>query len=355
MALQLRQLVPDPGGLPFELFGIPARVRFSVNRAEQPAAFLGQRAEGTEPFPRSGQPVPGVPRRVELRRGLGGELFHGGLLPAPGLQFLLHHRPAGLQGRLIRHVLLEEFLLPDQVVGQQPRTGVADIELDPLGAAGHVSLLAERRELAPDLAGQVAQALQVRLHGLQLADGLFLAAAVFEDPGGLLDEAAAVLRGGVQDLVQLALAHDDMHFPAQAGIGKQLLDVEQAAAGTVDGVFGSAGAEECPRDGDFAVLDGQGPVSVVDGQGDVGPAQRRPPGRPGKNDVLHFAAAQGFGSLLPHHPGQGVHHVGLPGTVRPHHCRDSGLEVEGRGRRERLEPPDGKAFEVQGVSGLLSG
>ena len=34
---------------------------------------------------------------------------------------------------------------------------------------------------------------------------------------------------GVQDRVELALADDDVHLAADAGVGEQLLDVEQAA------------------------------------------------------------------------------------------------------------------------------
>ena len=45
----------------------------------------------------------------------------------------------------------------------------------------------------------------------------------------------------------------------------------------------------------------------------------------------------------------------LPEPFGPDHCSDAGLKVERRGRRERLESPDGQAFEVQGVSDLLSG
>ena len=68
---------------------------------------------------------------------------------------------------------------------------------------------------------------EVALAGLQLAERLLLALAVLEDAGRLLDEAAAALRGGLQDRVELALADDDVHLPADAGVAEQLLDVQQ--------------------------------------------------------------------------------------------------------------------------------
>ena len=116
-----------------------------------------------------------------------------------------------------------------QVVGDQPGAGVADVGLDRRGPAGHLGLAAQRLELAADLAEQVAEPGQVALGGVELAERLLLALAVLEDAGGLLDEAAAVLGGRVQDRVELALPDDHVHLAADAGVGEQLLDVEQAA------------------------------------------------------------------------------------------------------------------------------
>src|ERR1700744_6617064 len=79
----------------------------------------------------------------------------------------------------------------------------------------------------PSSAGRATQAGQVRLHGFQLAQRLLLAAAVLEYAGRLLDQRAAGLRARVQHGVELALAHDDVHLPAEAGVGQQLLDVQQ--------------------------------------------------------------------------------------------------------------------------------
>ena len=92
-------------------------------------------------------------------------------------------------------------------------------------------------------------------------------------PGGLLDEAAAVLGGGVQDGVELALADDDVHLAADPGVAEQLLDVEQAAARAVDRVLRPAVAEHRPRDRHLGVVDRQRAVGVVDGQGDLGAAR----------------------------------------------------------------------------------
>src|SRR4029079_16848793 len=98
--------------------------------------------------------------------------------------------------------------------------------------------------------------------GVELAERLLLALAVLEDAGSLLDEAAAVLGGRMQDRVELALPDDHVHLPADAGVGEQLLDVEQPARGAVDGVLRAAAAEHGPADRDLGVLDRQRAVGV---------------------------------------------------------------------------------------------
>ena len=158
---------------------------------------------------------------------------------------------------------------------------------------------------------------QVGLHRVELAQRLLLALAVLEDAGGLLDEAAAVLGPGLQHRVELALADDDVHLAADAGVGQQLLDVEQPRdLLAVDLVLAGALAEHPPGDRHLGVVDRQRVVAVVDGQGDLGAAQRRAAGGAGEDDVFHLAAAQRLGALLAEHPGDGVDDVALARAVR---------------------------------------
>ena len=179
------------------------------------------------------------------------------------------------EGGLVGDLLLERRGELDEVVGEQPQAGVAGVGLDDGGPAGGLGLAAERAELAADLTGEVVDPGEVGLHRLELAQRPLLALAVLEDAGGLLDEAAALLGRRAQHGVELALADDDVHLAADAGVGEQLLDVEQPAGGAVDGVLGAAVAEHRPRDGDLGVVDRQRAVGVVDGEGDLGPAERR--------------------------------------------------------------------------------
>ncbi len=87
-------------------------------------------------------------------------------------------------------------------------------------AAGGVGLALERAQLAPDLAEQVLEAQEVRLGGLQPTLDLLPALAELEDPGGLLDDAPAVLGAGVEHRVDLALADDHVLLAADAGVAR---------------------------------------------------------------------------------------------------------------------------------------
>ena len=145
-----------------------------------------------------------------------------------------------------------------EVVGEQPQPGVAQVGLHAGGAARGLGLPAERAELAAQLRGEVGDAGEVGLHRVELAERLLLALAVFQDAGGLLDEAAAVLGAGLQHRVEPTLADDDVHLAADAGVGQQLLDVEQSGRVPVDLVLARAVAEHPPGDRDLGVVDRAG-------------------------------------------------------------------------------------------------
>ena len=341
-------LLADAGGLGLELVGVTTEVeRLLLGPGGVAHALGGERRRTAEPLTQAGQAEPGL-----LRAGQGRQVVPQGGLEA-GLGLLGPGR-GGLdllaaldQDRLVGELLLERGPGGDQVVGDEAGPGVADLGLHDRGPARHLGLPPQWLELAADLAEQVGQPVEVALGRVELAERLLLALAVLEDAGGLLDEAAAVLRGGVQDRVELTLTDDHVHLAADAGVAEQLLDVEQAARVAVDGVVGAARAEHRAADRHLGVLDRQRAVGVVDGEQHLGPAQRRAAGRAGEDDVLHLAAAQALGALLTHHPGEGVDDVGLARAVGADDAGDARLQLERRRRGEGLEPLEGQALQVQ--------
>ena len=159
--------------------------------------------------------------------------------PPGGRQLLPPPRRAGPAARSRRRPPARAWCERDEVVGQQPRLGVAQVRLHDLGAPGDLGLAAQRLELAADLGDEVGEPGEVGLHRVELAERLLLALAVLEDARGLLDEPAALLGRGVQHGVELALPHDHVHLAADARVGEQLLDVEQPARAAVDRVLAS--------------------------------------------------------------------------------------------------------------------
>ena len=187
---------------------------------------------------------------------------------------------------------------------------------------------------------------QVGLGGVELAQRLFFAFAMFEDACGFLDEPAPVLGRSVQDGVELALPDDDVHLAPDAGVTEELLDIEKAAGLAVDRVVGAAVAKHRPRNGYLGVVDGQSPVCIVDREHDLGAPEGCPTRCAREDDVFHLAATKGLGSLLTHHPGQRVDHVGLAGTVWSDDTGDARLELQGCRGGKGLEPPQRQALEI---------
>ena len=120
-------------------------------------------------------------------------------------RLLAEHHALGVPLVLVAGVVGERRAQRHDVVGEDARLGVADDRGDGLRLAGDLGLPPERLQLPADLPGQVAEARQVGLHRVELAKGLLLAAAVLEDPRGLLDETAPVLGRGLQHRVEPAL------------------------------------------------------------------------------------------------------------------------------------------------------
>lgn len=261
-------------GLGEQLVGVATGARLLHVGRQMPLTLQREPHGAAQPLGQRGKLVPGLLRGGQLRRVLGERRFELGLLGGDDLQRLLDLGPALAGDPLVGLFLGDAFALGDQVVGEQPQPRVAQFRLHPLRLAGDLGLLAQRFELAAQLGGEVAEAVEVALHVRELAQGLFLALAVLEDARGLFDEGAALLGLRFEDRRKLPLPDDDVHLAADTGVRQQFLHVHQAAAVAVDLVLARAVTEHPAGDRDLGVLDGQRAVGVVDGQGDLGAPER---------------------------------------------------------------------------------
>ena len=138
--------------------------------------------------------------------------------------------------------------------------------------------------------------------------------------------------------VELSLADDDVLLAADAGVGQQLLDVEEATGHAVDLVLGLPPLRNSVRvivTSENSIGSTCEELSIV--SDDLGAPERGAVGRAGEDDVLHLPAAQGARALRAEDPGDGVDEVRLAGAVGPDDDRDARLEVERGLVRERLE------------------
>ncbi len=265
---------------------------------------------------------PGHPRPQGLDAGerVGEIAVAGG---GEGLLGFEHRHVEVAQSRPHRALTLVELgalITQTLALGLQARdlvTGEVDADrpqlLDqPTVAACRVGLTLQRCELAAHLTQQVVEAQEVALGRLQAAFGTFASLPELQDARRFLDDRTPVLGTRVEHRVELTLPHDHVLLAADAGVGEQLLDVEQPARRAVDLILGVAGSKQRAGDRHLAELDRQQARGVVDAQRHLGAPERGAVGGAREDDVVHLAAAQRARALGPEHPGDGVDEVRLP-------------------------------------------
>ena len=164
------------------------------------------------------------------------------------------------------------------------------------------------------------------------------------DTGGLLKDLPAVGALDGQNLVNAALPDDGVALPAQAGVHEQLVHVLQADGTAVDVVLALPRAVIPPGDHHLALLHREDVVGVVQHQGDLREALLSAHRRAAEDYVLHLAAPQGLGGLLPHDPADGVGDIRFPASVGAHNGGHVLPEGEYRLVRKGFEPLDFQRF-----------
>ena len=130
-----------------------------------------------------------------------------------------------------------------QVVGEQPQPGVAQVGLD--AAAWRATSACRPSGLSWRRISPVRSPSRVRLACIasSLRSAFSLRLRCLRTPAASSMKPRRSSGVGAQHRVELALPDDDVHLAADAGVGQQLLDVEQPAGGAVDRVLRPAGAE----------------------------------------------------------------------------------------------------------------
>ena len=138
-----------------------------------------------------------------------------------------------------------------------------------------------------------------------------------------------------------------MAFSAWAGVHEQLVHVPETHGVAVDEVLALSRTVVPPGDHDLALLPVKEVTGVVQHQGDFGKPQLLALGGAAEDDVLHLAAPEGTGGLLPHDPADGVGDIGFAAAVGTHDGGDIVVEGQDRLIRERFEALDLQRLKVQ--------
>ncbi len=164
---------------------------------------------------------------------------------------------------------------------------------------------------------------QVFARFFQPLRGFAAALLVLRDPGGFFQEQAQVLRPGLDDAADGALADDGVGARAQTGAQKHVLHVTATHRLVVDVVAAAAVAREHALDRDLGELAPRAActlVGVVKHQLDTGAAGGFAAVAAVEDHVLHRLAAQ-LGCLgLAQHPAHRVHDVGLAAAIGADHA-----------------------------------
>ena len=235
------------------------------------------------------------------------------------------------------------------VAPDEERLGAAQRLGDLAVALGLAGLAGEAGELGVQGLEHVGDAGEVGLGGAELELGLVAALVEAGDAGGLLEDAAAGLGAGVDELGDLALADEGGRLRAGGGVGEEHGDVAGARLAAVGAVGGAGLAGDAADDLELVVVveaGGGAAVAVVEGEGDLGVVARGAGARAVEDDVLHAVAAHDRGAVLAHDPAQGFEQVRLAAAVRADDAGQARRDDELGGVDEALEAEEAQAGEV---------
>ena len=139
------------------------------------------------------------------------------------------------------------------------------------------------------------------------------------DAGGLFQDAAARLRLGRDDFVDLALPHQGRRARTRGGVGEKDLDVAGADLAAVDAIGRARFALDPARHFEhFGIVEGggRGARAIVEHQADLGYVARRAIPGTGEDHVVHAGRAHALVRILAHDPAQRLDEVRLAAAVR---------------------------------------
>ena len=179
------------------------------------------------------------------------------------------------------------------------------------------------RQLGCQLIHRITDARQVILRSLQLQLRLVAALVEARNASRLLKNAAAGPGSGVDQFGNLPLPDQRRRMRPGRGIREQHLHIARAYIAPVHAVGAAHIAGNAAHDLDLiGIIEPRRrqPIRVVDMDRHLGKGARTARRCPGKDHVLHPAAAHRRGAVFAHHPAQRLQQVGFAAPVGPHNA-----------------------------------
>ena len=279
-----------------------------------------------------------------------GQALGGDRLVLGGLHLLggaLADQRGGDRERRLRLALLLLGLRPADV--QQGRLGLADVGRQVLEAGRLAGLPLQILDLALQLADHVVQPLEVLLGGAQAQFRLVAACVQAGDAGRLLQQGAAGLRLGLDQLADTPLPDHRGRAGAGRLVGEEKLHVLGARLAAVDAVDGAGLALDAAGDLQFLGLVEGGrrrAVGIVEEKRHLGGVAGGPCGGAGEDDVVHAGRAHVLVGALAHHPAQRLDEVRLAAAIGADDAGQATLDDEFGRVDEGFEAEEAQPVEL---------
>jgi hypothetical protein len=149
------------------------------------------------------------------------------------------------------------------------------------------------------------------------------------DSGGFFEQAAAVLRLGVDDRADHPLADQCCGLCASVGVGKQELNVTGPDIVAVDEIARPLFAFDAARDLDlFFVIElgRRAAVGVIEFELDFCQVAGRSFAGAAEDHVVHLAAAHPLGGRFAHHPTNSLDEIRFAAAIGPNNASGAGVD-----------------------------
>ncbi len=212
---------------------------------------------------------------------------------------------------------------------QQLCLSAPDLVAEPPIALGLPRLFLEGLDLRRQGQGHIVEPPEIIFGGCQFQFGLVAPRIEPRGAGRLVEQQSALARLCRNQRADPPLTDERPRMRPGCGVGEQQLDIAGAGLAAIDPIGGAAATSDSAHYLDRRALvigKGGSTRAVVDRQRDLGEIARRTAAGPGKDHIVHLAAAQPLRRGFAHHPAQRLDEIGFAAAVGPDNPSEARLD-----------------------------